>query len=140
MKRIVVVEDNPADLVLIKEALGRVGLAEYCCDVAEDGDEALQMLQNRTRAREQTDLIVLDLNLPRTPGIEVVRAIRRNPALASTPVVAWSSSILHRDAAQLTELGVECIVKPNHLREYEEIGKRFQQLIEEQRHRVQGAE
>jgi CheY-like chemotaxis protein len=140
MRRIVVVEDNPADLVLIREALERAGLADYCCDVAEDGEEAIRMLQKRTLERQPTDLVVLDLNLPRTPGIEVVKAIRRDPALASTRVVAWSSSILHRDAMQLTELGVECIVKPSHLQEYDEIGRRFQQLIQGERHRVQGAE
>jgi CheY-like chemotaxis protein len=138
MKRILIVDDNPADLLLMKEAFAGAGLSHCHCDTARDGEEALRLLRSSQTAR--VDLVVIDLNLPKTPGAEVVRAIRRDPALAAIPIVVWSSSIIRREAELLNELGVECIIKPNRLEDYEEIGKRLDHLIDQRGHRAQSAD
>jgi CheY-like chemotaxis protein len=138
MKRILIVDDNPADLILIQEAFVSAGLVDCQCSAAPDGEEALRIL--RSPGNRQADLVVVDLNLPKTPGVELVQSMRRDPALAGIPIVVWSSSIIRREAELLNELGVECIIKPSRLEDYEEIGKRLDHLIDQRSHRAQSAE
>jgi CheY-like chemotaxis protein len=137
LKRILIVDDNPADLLLLEEAFAGAGLTECCCRSANDAEEALKLLRAPEEAK--ADLVVVDLKLPKTSGLEVVRAMRREPALAAIPIVVWSSSIARREAEVLRELGVECITKPNRLEDYEEIGKRLDHLIDQRGHRAQTA-
>lgn len=129
MKTILVVEDNPADVFLIQQALSAAGvLADYTPHFAEDGEEALEKLE-QLRA-EGLQLVLLDLNLPKSGGLEVLQAIRRDPELARALVVTWTSSIAPQEVDRLMELGVNRhIVKPMRLEEYVQIGAMLRELL-----------
>lgn len=129
MKRILVVEDNPADMYLIQEALNTAGVTDYHLDYAEDGEQALDYFTNLP-ASGKPDLVVLDLNLPKSGGTDVLRAIRTSPELSGTVVVTWTSSVLPNERDQLQKLGVdEHIVKPMRLEEYTEVGTLLRKLL-----------
>jgi CheY-like chemotaxis protein len=137
MDRILVVDDNPADLFLIREALASAGVMDYALEVAEDGDEALRMLNAGVAGQDRPILIVLDLNLPKRGGTEVLQAIRKNPQTADMLVVTWTSSIAPQEAERLRELGVdEHIVKPMRLEEYTQIGQTLRNLLAQRQQRA----
>jgi DNA-binding response OmpR family regulator len=76
-------------------------------------------------------LILVDLNLPKCDGEDILREIRRTKHLAGVPVCAWSSSQSRRDRDLLTELGVvRFITKPSGLDQFMEIGKILKDLLE----------
>src|ERR1700720_3025425 len=89
MLRIMLVEDSAADVFMIKESLNEAGL-QYEAIVLGDGEDALIRLRDSAKP----DLIVIDLNLPKIDGYEVVENVRRTPELADIPVVVLSSSSL----------------------------------------------
>lgn len=141
MDRILVVDDNPADLFLIREALKNAGLSDYTLETAEDGEEAMRSLTSGTFAEKRPLLIVLDLNLPKSGGTEVLQAIRKNPQMADTLVVTWTSSIAPQEAEQLRALGVdEHIVKPMRLEEYARIGQTLRNLLNRRKRATCGRE
>ena len=112
--RILLVEDNPGDVLLTQEAFksARVSNSLY---VARDGEEALQFLRKEGAFRNAPtpDMILLDLNLPRVDGREVLEEIKRDPALRSIPVVVLTSSEAESDVAQSYHLHANCyVVKP----------------------------
>jgi CheY-like chemotaxis protein len=134
MPRILLIEDNPADVYLIREALARTSGVQYEIDVAEDGDEALNKLVQAEANPPQ--LIILDLNLPKTDGANLVRRIRGNPTLAETVVVTWTSSAKASDSQQMLELGADRhIVKPLQWEEYEGLGRLLASLIQQGRNK-----
>ena len=92
-KRVLVVEDSPADLLMIQKALEKTtSMPEVF--VALDGVEALQFLQRGGpySASKRPDLVLLDLNLPRIGGLEVLEAVAGDPALISIPIIVLTSS------------------------------------------------
>jgi len=94
--RIVLIEDNPADVYLIEQALSERGIP---CEIQHfaSGDEALEFFHSTHRlTRGQPDLILLDLHLPGTQGDEVLRIIRHDPYLMSVPVAIISGADLMR--------------------------------------------
>jgi CheY-like chemotaxis protein len=93
--RLLVVEDSPADLRLLREAVREHGLDVVIDDVA-DGELALRHLRGDG---PRPDLILLDLNLPRLHGREVLEAIKADPRLRSIPVLVLSTSASPRDVA-----------------------------------------
>lgn len=84
---IVLVEDNRQDIALAKLALTQSGIP-YEMTVCEDGEQAIAFIQQHP----PSDLLILDLNLPRRDGFEVLQAVRSNPEWASIPVVVLSGS------------------------------------------------
>ena len=95
---ILLIDDNPGDLELIQEAL-QSGRVMNHVSMATDGDVAMNFL-NRARGFENAprpDLILLDLNLPRKDGFEVLKEVREHPELSRTPVVILTSSQADRD-------------------------------------------
>ncbi|HEX3756201.1 MAG TPA: response regulator, partial [Rhizomicrobium sp.] len=87
---ILLVEDNPGDTFLTREAFRKSGLAGRIV-VAENGEQALVMLrQGRFHGRVRPDLILLDLNLPRLDGGAVLARLQRDPELKKVPVVILS--------------------------------------------------
>jgi two-component system, chemotaxis family, response regulator Rcp1 len=90
---ILFVEDNPGDVRLIQEILGEARV-NYTLAVAEDGEVALDMLKKTGKYARATrpDLILLDLNLPKKRGLEVLREIKQDPQLKDIPVVILTSS------------------------------------------------
>ena len=105
--KILVIEDNPADVFLLRFALNH-HKEEYELELLQDGQEALRFVhQQRIHAADpEPCVIVLDLNLPGHDGRSVLQAIRDEPVLAHVRVVALSSFVSPRDEAEIQRLGV----------------------------------
>ncbi len=104
---ILVAEDEPADVHLLRLALREVGIAAELQHVV-DGREALEYLRRQgMRFAEATrpDLILLDLNMPRMDGREVLAAVKGDAALCDIPVVVLSTSEVERDVLAAYRLG-----------------------------------
>ncbi|MEW6755279.1 MAG: response regulator [Candidatus Latescibacterota bacterium] len=97
-----VVEDNPADVALLQEAL-RAASLRFRLHVAEDGGQALQFLRRQGPFRDapQPDVIVLDLNLPVRSGREVLAELGAEPVLWRTPVAVLTASRTDADVCGL---------------------------------------
>jgi len=93
---ILLAEDLPADAGLVREAL-REGRFYCTLDVGEDGEQALAYLRGEIAGARRPDLLLLDLNLPRLNGREVLAAIKQDPALHLIPVVVLTTSDVERD-------------------------------------------
>jgi CheY-like chemotaxis protein len=108
---ILLVEDNPGDIDLTRLAL-RDAKVHVRLHVATDGVEAIDFLRRRgTHAgAPRPDLVLLDLNLPRKDGREVLAEIKGDPELRTIPVVVLSSSEAERDILRSYELHANCYV------------------------------
>ncbi len=121
---ILLVEDNPGDVYLFKMALTRAGLAAEIIHLA-DGELGLNYVRRESPYEQSQlpDLAVLDMNLPKRTGAEVLEAMRLNPDFAQIPVVMMSSSALAHDQANQQERGhTQFITKPSDLAEFLRIG------------------
>jgi CheY-like chemotaxis protein len=114
--RILVVEDNPADIVWLRHALDQQG-EPYVLEVLADGEAAIAFVDgHRTGSHDpQPCVIVLDLHLPRYNGIEVLRAIKRAPVLSHIHVVMLSSRPNPSDEEAMAALGAIFRLKPSRL-------------------------
>jgi two-component system response regulator len=111
---ILLVEDSPADVLIAREALAEVKLLNNI-HVAEDGVEALDFLYKRGKfaSAPRPDLILLDLNLPRRNGREVLAEIKTDENLKSIPVVMLTTSSAEEDILRSYSLHANCyVVKP----------------------------
>jgi len=127
---ILVIEDNPTDVVLLKMALKA---ADVDCDVVviDDGGDAMNLAKSVPLSIRAPDLVMLDLNLPKHDGVEVLAAIRENPALFSVPVAVLSSSSSPRERARMESFGVSrYIAKPPDFTEFLRIGSIVRELLE----------
>ena len=109
---ILLVEDNPDDVDLTLRAFKRNRIANTV-KVARDGAEALDMLYPRLPAEdfELPTIIILDLNLPKVPGLEVLRRIREHETTRLLPVVVLTTSTEEADVIRGYELGANAYVK-----------------------------
>ena len=117
---ILLVEDSPGDVRLTREAL-REGKVRNRLHVASDGVEALAFLRREGRhaAAPRPDVILLDLNLPRMDGREVLAALKADPALRRIPVVILTTSQDEQDVLRAYELHANCyITKPVDLDQF----------------------
>lgn len=115
--KILMVDDNPADIDLVNEGLARCGAKVELCAV-EDGMKALELLR-RLETASLLSLILLDINLPKVNGHEVLRHIKGNPELRQVPVVMFSTSRAPRDVCGSYESGANSyVVKPGGLKEF----------------------
>ena len=124
-RRIVVVEDSAADVVLLRQALdAHIGKGVYDLRVFPDGARGMQYVERFADHTEPSpDLLVVDINLPVYNGLEIVRRIRQHAALSAVPVaiLTTSDSIFERE--QAARLGVACFIrKPAELVDYIAIG------------------
>jgi DNA-binding response OmpR family regulator len=129
--RILVIEDNASDVFLLKRALKKQDL-EFELTHMPDGDDALAFIRGQgTYADAATpNLILVDLNLSKYTGEDILREIRSATRLAGVPVCVWSSSRSRRDEAVLKDLGVsQFITKPSGLDQFMEIGKIIKDLL-----------
>jgi two-component system, chemotaxis family, response regulator Rcp1 len=125
--RILLGEDNPADVYLIRQALEENGIS-FDLTVAVHGGEILEVVTSG--GAEIPDLIVLDLNLPRHEGLEILKFIRATPELERVPVAILTSSDSPKDRLAASQLGATCYIrKPSNLDEFMNIGKTFQNLL-----------
>jgi CheY-like chemotaxis protein len=103
---ILIIEDNPADVRLVLLALREAGL-DCELTVLEDGARAIAYVQERGQSGDRIpDLTILDLNIPKRDGLEILRAMRACPAFAAVPVVVLTSSSSPRERATFEALGV----------------------------------
>ncbi|MEO0584074.1 MAG: response regulator [Bacteroidota bacterium] len=112
--RILLVEDNPSDIILAREGLKDAGF-EGKLHVERDGDAAIHYLEYLLDhyPSHLPNLILLDLNLPRRHGLDVLRAIRENELLHHLPVALLSTSEHEIDVLQAYEFGGNCyLTKP----------------------------
>ena len=117
---VLLVEDNPGDVRLTREAL-RDGKVHNNLSVAPDGVEALAFLRREGKYQDapRPDVILLDLNLPKKDGREVLEEIKADPGLRNIPVVILTSSEAERDIAQAYALHANCYVtKPVDLDQF----------------------
>jgi chemotaxis family two-component system response regulator Rcp1 len=112
-RTILLVDDNRADVELVRRSLG-AGPAAPRLVVADDGVEALRLLRETpSREHARPDLILLDLNLPRKDGHQVLAEIKEDPRLRHIPVVVLTSSNAERDISSAYELHANCyLTKP----------------------------
>jgi CheY-like chemotaxis protein len=117
---LLLVEDNPGDVRLTREALREAPVPVNLC-VASDGVEALDFVYRRGKYKNapRPDLILLDLNLPRKNGPEVLAEIKTDPDLKRIPVLIMTTSQEPRDVDTAYSLNANCyITKPITLDEF----------------------
>ena len=117
---ILMVEDSPGDVRLTKEALKDAKVLNHI-SVVEDGVAAMAFLRREGAHAEapRPDLILLDLNLPRKDGREVLAEIKADPALAQIPVVVLTTSKAEQDILRSYQLHANCYVtKPVDLDQF----------------------
>jgi two-component system, chemotaxis family, response regulator Rcp1 len=130
--RIWIAEDNPADVYLIQEALRRHEFA-YRLETAENGEEMLKMIAalDHDPSASCPDLFLIDLNLPRKPGDEILARIRQSSRCAHVPVIVITSSDSPRDRARVRELGASFYFrKPADLEKFMAIGGIVREFLE----------
>ena len=116
LKRILLVEDNERDVELTLAALEEYNLANEVV-VARDGAEALDYLFQRGKYSDRPGglpaVVLLDLNMPKVDGLEVLQRMKIDPILKQVPVVMVTSSRVEQDLVRSYELGVNAfVVKP----------------------------
>jgi CheY-like chemotaxis protein len=120
--QILLVEDNPADVRLTVEAL-RVAKVANQLHVVDDGETAIAYLRQREPYCDASrpDIVLLDLNLPRLDGRDVLADIKSDPDLASIPILVLTSSAAEEDIARSYELHANCFIsKPVDFTEFME--------------------
>jgi len=129
--QVLVIEDNVADVELLRLAMQMAGLD---CElrVIDDGGDALQFVreQGKYSGRPVPDLVILDLNVPKSDGIEILKALRETQSLAHLPVVVTTSSSSPREMTQLRALRVaKHFIKPPDLDEFMKIGPILKEVL-----------
>jgi CheY-like chemotaxis protein len=112
--RILLIEDNPGDIRLTKEAL-RIAKMPNLLRVIEDGVEAMTFLFGPDKLIDQfrPDLIILDLNLPRKDGRDILIALKTDPTLKRIPIIIFTTSQAEPDVIHAYEMHANCfITKP----------------------------
>lgn len=120
---LLLIEDNPADADLTRDSFAQVN-SQLSIKVASDGVEAMSYLnrENGYRDAVRPRLILLDLNLPRLDGREVLREVKADEQLRRIPVIVWSSSRAHKDISDCYALGANFyLVKPLDLHAYRDV-------------------
>jgi len=123
--QVLLVEDNPADADLMCEAIAS-GKLHLEIESVRDGVEALRYLRGEGLYEDapRPDLILLDLNLPKMDGRQVLAAIKADADLRGIPVVVLTSSTAERDIVQSYNLGANCyVIKPADLQAFQTIVK-----------------
>lgn len=108
---ILLVEDNPGDIRLIQEAFKEGGVCSHL-NIARDGEQALAFLRREGSfiRSPRPAFILLDLNLPRKDGREVLAEIKKDKALRQIPVVILSTSTANEDVRRAYDLHANCYV------------------------------
>ena len=132
VREILLAEDNPADVYLIREALRDHGV-DRPIRVAQDGREVLRLIfpTDPQAQPPEFDLVILDLNLPRHDGLEILERMRDSAELSAVPVVILTSSDSPRDQRIANKLGATCYLrKPSSLDQFMALGAVLKDLMD----------
>jgi two-component system, chemotaxis family, response regulator Rcp1 len=111
-KEILIIEDNPADVRLVREALRDIQ-PEITLRVATEGDEALRILRREGEhaAAQRPSLIFLDFNLPKADSREVLRQIKEDKDLRRIPIAVFTTSDAEKDIRDAYDLYANCYLR-----------------------------
>lgn len=127
---ILMVEDNPDDVTLTTEALKETKIAVNL-NVVENGIQAIQYLKKENEYKDvvRPDLILLDLNLPKMDGREVLSELKSSKSIRNIPVVVLTTSMAEEDIMQAYELQANCyITKPIDLNQFERVVRSIEEF------------
>jgi chemotaxis family two-component system response regulator Rcp1 len=128
--RIVLVEDSEADVWVLRKCLESVA-TNHELIVLKDGEAALQFIEREREGLEPRPcVIVLDLHLPKRDGLELLRAIRRAPALEHVKAMIVSTTPSPETQRQIKDLGVTYAEKPNNIEGYNTLARQVWELCE----------
>ena len=129
--RVLVVEDNLADVILIEEALREMG-DPYVLTHYSDGEEAVEKLCTPGHSSENFDVIILDINMPRVSGLEVLSDLRLSESFKSTPILVLTSSLSPAEQSEAHRLGASGFIKkPSDLYGFlSEVGNKVRELVD----------
>lgn len=132
--RIVIAEDNLPDVLLVREALSARDIA-FDMIHFRDGAEAVARLCGEQRDASNPDLILLDLNMPKLSGLEVLSAIRKDPTYNNVPVIILTSSPAPEEQQAAHKLGIlQYLQKPSDLYEFiDRVGGAIQAVVRQMR-------
>jgi CheY-like chemotaxis protein len=128
---VLLADDNPSDVYLIREALREHGV-DCKLRVATDGKDVLGIISGEAQdvEPERLSLIILDLNMPRHDGIEILQRLKESAGLDRVPVVVLTSSDSPRDRLMANQLGAtRYLRKPSNLEEFLGLGAVFKELL-----------
>jgi CheY-like chemotaxis protein len=129
MLQILIGEDNPADIYLLRVALEEHGVT-LPLQVVTDGREVMRLLDQQEEAEDHFKLIILDLNLPCFDGLELLRRIQLIEGLRGVPVIILTSSDSPRERLAGMNLGAtRFLQKPTSLDQFLSLGGIFKELI-----------
>jgi CheY-like chemotaxis protein len=129
---VLIVEDNPHDVLLVETALADHGIP-YQLVVVRDGEAAIAYVSSigADNGAPCPDLLILDINLPRVSGLEVLRLFRGHAPCTDTPVIVCSSSVALKEQARMVELGVtRFFQKTINLDEFLQLGNVVREVVE----------
>jgi CheY-like chemotaxis protein len=130
-RRLLVIEDNPTDTFLLRRALNEHNV-EYEMVVVEDGEQGIEYLESCPE-EAKPDLIIVDLNLPKEDGIEVLKRFRESPSFVQTQIVILTSSDSPMERQRAEALGISAYLqKPIDLDAFMEMGGVLRKLLEQQ--------
>jgi CheY-like chemotaxis protein len=130
--KILVIEDNPGDVFLLRQALDRHN-EPYVLDILRDGQEAFEFVRlQRAGDQEEPCVIVLDLHLPKHSGSDVLKLIRQEPILAHLQVIALTTLASPSDEQEVRDLGVRLYrAKPNQVEEWIKLAAEILEICRE---------
>lgn len=115
-------EDNPGDVFLVRRALDSASVP-YDLLLARDGEEAISYITEADLGGRVIDLLLIDLNLPKHDGTEVLSYVRKSKALGTVPIIVLTSSDSPRDRDRCMDLGAnQYFQKPSDLERYMKLG------------------
>ncbi len=126
---IMLIEDDENDVRITRRAIQKGGL-EADMSVTRDGQEALDFLYRRPPFEDarRPDLVLLDINLPKLNGMDVLREVKRDPALRSIPVLMLTTSARHEDVAAAYAHGANAFIcKPIRFAKFVEVIRELSQ-------------
>jgi CheY-like chemotaxis protein len=125
---VLLVEDNEDDLVIIQEVFADMKLASIV-NTVRDGEEALAYLQRKGKYRvaRMPDIVLLDINMPKKNGFEVLEEMKKDPRLQSMPVIMLTTSHREEDIVRSYEMGAcSYLQKLVDLDQFKQLIKQFE--------------